>query len=87
MRRVGGARGKKAGQARGGRGWDGGEEAYMRSTESRTFASCTAKLQLVVVFPTPPLPPTKIHLSVSAKRRKRKSALGEGTKKRRGVDW
>lgn len=29
----------------------------------RTFDSCTARQQLVVVFPTPPFPPTKIQLS------------------------
>uniref|UniRef100_A0A8C3BGI2 Telomerase RNA component interacting RNase n=1 Tax=Cairina moschata TaxID=8855 RepID=A0A8C3BGI2_CAIMO len=34
----------------------------MMRTLSRTLESCTARLQLRVVFPTPPLPPTKIHL-------------------------
>ena len=33
----------------------------MINTLSRTAASCTAKLQEQVVFPTPPFPPTKIH--------------------------
>ena len=37
----------------------------MIRTLSRTPASCVAKLQEQVVLPTPPLPPTKIHLSVS----------------------
>lgn len=32
----------------------------MRRTERRTFASWIAREQDVVVFPTPPLPPTKI---------------------------
>lgn len=45
----------------------------MRSTDSRTFASCTASEQDVVVFPTPPLPPTKIHLSESARRTRGRS--------------
>lgn len=35
------------------------------STLSRTLLSCTARLQEQVVLPTPPLPPTKIHFSVS----------------------
>lgn len=34
----------------------------IRRTESRTFESCTANEQEEVVLPTPPLPPTKIHL-------------------------
>ncbi len=36
----------------------------MSSTERRTFASWMAREHDVVVFPTPPLPPTKIHRSV-----------------------
>jgi hypothetical protein len=35
----------------------------MRRTDSRTLASWTASEHEVVVFPTPPLPPQKIHLS------------------------
>lgn len=34
----------------------------MSSTLSRTWARRTARLQAVVVLPTPPLPPTKTHL-------------------------
>ena len=36
----------------------------MRSTERRTLASCIAREHDVVVFPTPPLPPTNIHRRV-----------------------
>ena len=36
----------------------------MRRTERRTLASCMAREQEVVVFPTPPLPPTKIQRRV-----------------------
>ena len=35
----------------------------MRRTDLRCFASWMAREQDVVVFPTPPLPPTKIHRS------------------------
>jgi hypothetical protein len=35
----------------------------MSRTDSRTLASCTASEHEVVVFPTPPLPPQKIHRS------------------------
>ena len=35
----------------------------MLRTEGRAVASCTARDELQVVLPTPPLPPTKIHLS------------------------
>lgn len=35
----------------------------MSRTERRTLASWIAREQEVVVFPTPPLPPTNIHLS------------------------
>ena len=35
----------------------------MMRTLLRTLASCTARLLLVVVLPTPPLPPTKTHFS------------------------
>lgn len=35
----------------------------MSSTERRTRASWMARLHDVVVFPTPPLPPTNIHRS------------------------
>lgn len=36
-----------------------------RRTEDRVVASATDREQDVVVFPTPPLPPTKIHFRVS----------------------
>ena len=35
----------------------------MRRTDSRTLASWTAREHDVVVLPTPPFPPQKIHLS------------------------
>lgn len=41
--------------------WAGSVE--MSSTERRTLASWMARLHDVVVLPTPPLPPTKIHRS------------------------
>lgn len=43
-----------------------GEEPDMRRTDSRCLASWMAREQEVVVLPTPPLPPTKIHLRLSA---------------------
>ena len=53
----------------------------MRRTDSRCLASWMAREQEVVVLPTPPLPPTKIHLRLSSRRRERQlaeSALGQG---------
>lgn len=39
----------------------------MRRTDSLCLASWIAREQEVVVLPTPPFPPTKIHLSDSAR--------------------
>ncbi|GER26418.1 isoleucine--tRNA ligase, partial [Striga asiatica] len=43
--------------------WAGSVE--IMSTEDLTLASKMARIELHVVFPTPPLPPTNTHLSVS----------------------
>lgn len=42
----------------------------------RDLLTCTAKLQDVVVLPTPPLPPTKIHFNVVFSRIERREESG-----------